>query len=49
MIHCCTFFVTHMMLFKIIYDVMPDNKIDMNVKGMIRLVILMWHLVWNGH
>ena len=39
MIHCCTFLVTHMMLFKIKYDIMPDNKIDMNVDGMIRLVI----------
>ena len=34
MIHCCTFLVTHMMLIKVMYDVMPDNKIDVIVKGM---------------
>ena len=27
MIHCCTFLVTHMMLIKVTYDAMPDNKI----------------------
>ena len=31
MIHCCTFLVTHMMVIKVIYDVMSNNKIDENI------------------
>ena len=33
MMHCCTFLVTHMMVIKVIYDVMSNNKIDVNIEG----------------
>ena len=44
MIHCCTFLVAHVLLIKVMYEVMPNNKI--NDDG---LVIVMWHLVCSGH
>ena len=33
MIHCCTFLVTHMMVIKVICDVMSNSKIDVNIDG----------------
>ena len=33
MIHCCIFLVTHMMVIKMLYDVMSNDKIDLNGDG----------------
>ena len=33
MVHCCTFLVIHVMLFKVKYDVMPNNNTDVNIQG----------------